>query len=156
MRKLPTTISEVDFLETIKKVQSNKHKIAFMLGFYCGMRVSEVINLKPENIENGFIHILAGKGKKDRDIPIPAPIHKGIKYLPVDMTRQALHKAMKKYFPDHHFHTLRHSAATFYIQDKGLDISQVAALLGHSDIKTTQIYTHIKPEKLKERFDNLF
>lgn len=157
MRKLPKTISEAEFLEVIKKIDNPKHKLALLLGFYGGLRVSEVIHLKPENIDSsGFIHILSGKGKKDRDIPVPKPISKLLSHLPIDMTRQGLHKMMKKYWPEHHFHTLRHSAATYYIQDRGLDVTMVAALLGHSDIKITQIYTHIKPEGLKNKFDEIF
>lgn len=157
MRTLPKTISEAEFIETLKKVKNNKHRLAFCLGFYGGLRVSEVVRLTPENIDAaGFIHVLMGKGKKDRDIPIPKPVEKLLKHLPIGMSRQALHKAVKKHFPEHHFHTLRHSSATYYIQDKGMDISMIKAFLGHSDIKTTQIYTHIKPDGLKKKMDEVF
>ena len=156
MKKLPYTITEDEFLTMIKRVKNPKHKLAFMLGFYAGMRVSEIIKLQPENIENGFIHILSGKGKKDRDIPIPKPLSKGLSHLPIDMSRQALHKAIKKYFPMAHMHTLRHSGASYYVNDKDMDVMQVKALLGHSDVKTTQIYIHVRPQDLKNKFEQMF
>lgn len=156
MIKLPYTITEEEFLEIIKKVKNKKHKLAFMLGFYAGLRVSEIINLKKKDITDGFIHVKQGKGKKDRDIPIARPIEKGLSHLPIGMSRQALDKAIKKYFPKAHMHTLRHSCATYYLNEKGMDIRQVQALLGHSDIKTTQIYTHVRPEDLKNKFENMW
>ena len=157
MRVLPKTISENDFLETIKKVTNPKYKLAFMLGFYCGLRVSEVVNLKAENIDpNGFIHILAGKGKKDRDIPIMKPVESGLKHLPIGIGDRGLQKAIKRYFPELHFHSLRHSGATMYLNDKKLDIRQIQQLLGHSRLDTTQIYTHISPSQLKDAFAEVF
>src|SRR3990167_2575681 len=110
-RKIPKTISETEFLEVIKKVKNNKSKLAFMLGFYQGLRVSEVINLKPENIdkERGFIHIIAGKGNKDRDIPIMPPVESGLKHLPMEIGIRGLQKQFKRYFKFHpgmSFHSL--------------------------------------------------
>ena len=158
MIKLPKTISEAEFLEVIKKVDNPKHKLAFMLGFYECMRVSEVIHLNFEDVDKdrGFIHILAGKGNKDRDIPIMSPVMQGLKYLPISMTRQALHKAIKKYWPESHFHTLRHSGATHYLNEKKIGIRTLQQLLGHSRIDTTQIYTHITPNELKKQFEGIF
>lgn len=156
MKPLPYTITETEFIEVIRKVKNKKHKLAFMLGFYAGLRVSEIIHLRKQDISDGFIHVLQGKGSKDRDIPIPKPLNLILKHLPVGMTRQALHKAIKKYFPKAHMHTLRHSCATYYLNDKGMDVMQVKALLGHSDVKTTQIYTHVRPEHLKRKFEEVF
>ena len=125
-----------------------------MLGFYQCLRVSEVVNLKQEHIDKsrGFIHVIAGKGNKDRDIPIMPELNSIIKYLPVDMTRQALHKAIKKYFIGMHFHTLRHSGATMYLNEKKISLRAIQQLLGHSRIDTTQIYTHVTPDDLKKQF----
>jgi site-specific recombinase XerD len=160
MRVLPKTISEKEFLDTIKKIPPNKKyiRLAFMLGFYECMRISEVINLRPEHIDKnrGFIHILAGKGNKDRDIPIMKPVASGLRYLPIKIGVRALQKQFKKYFPLYHFHTLRHSGATYYLNDKGLNLRQVQQLLGHSRIDTTQIYTHITPNKMREVFESLW
>ena len=152
--KLPKTISESEFLEGLKKVKNPKHKLAFMLGFYECMRVSEVVNLQPEHIDRarGFLHILAGKGNKDRDIPIMKPIEAGLKHIPIGIGSRALQKQIKNYWPELHFHSLRHSGATMYLNDKKRDIRQIQQLLGHSRLDTTQIYTHISPTQLKDAF----
>lgn len=159
MRKLPKTISEEEFLEKVKLIKNPKHKLAMLLGFYQCMRVSEVVNLKQENIDKqrGFIHIIAGKGNKDRDIPIMPIVSRGLNNLPIDLTRQALHNATKKYFGnDIHFHTLRHSGATHYLNQKKIGIRQLQQLLGHSNLNTTQIYTHVSPTDLKNVFDEIW
>lgn len=158
MRKLPKTISETDFIEVIKKVDNPKYKLAFMLGFYECMRVSEVVKLQPTDIDKGrgFIHILAGKGNKDRDIPIMKPVERGLSNLPIGIGIRGLQKAFKKYWPELHFHTLRHSGATMYLNDKGKDIRVIQQLLGHSRLDTTQIYTHITPDNLKKQFEEMW
>ena len=152
--KIPKTITESEFLEKLKGVQDKKLKLAFMLGFYQGMRVSEVVNLKLENIdkERGFIHIIAGKGNKDRDIPIMSPVKAGLKYLPLDIGVRWLQKLSIRYFGVK-FHTFRHSGATFYLNEKKIDIRQIQQLLGHSRLDTTQIYTHVNPSQLKTAFE---
>lgn len=158
MVKLPETISEEEFIQGLRKVKKNTTKLAFMLGFYQCMRVSEVINLKTEDVDynRGFIHIKQSKGKKDRMIPIIDKIKRYLKYLPINVTRQALHKATKKYYHPHHFHTLRHSGATYYLNIKKIGLRQLQQFLGHSRLDTTQIYTHVTPDDLKEAFDASF
>ena len=100
MKKLPKTISESEFLEGTKKIKDNKHKIAFMLGFYQGMRVSEVVNLLPENIdrERGFIHIKEAKGNKDRDVPIMPPVLSGLKHIPIGIGIRWLQKLSQNHY----------------------------------------------------------
>lgn len=157
-RKLPKTMSEAEFLEGLKGVKQKNHKIAFMLGFYQCMRVSEVVKLRPEDVdrERGFIHILDAKGGKDRDIPIMKPVEGGLKHLPVKVGCRALQKALKRYWAGHKFHDLRHSGATYYLNVKKVDIRLIQQLLGHSRLDTTQIYTHVTPEGLKEGFTEVW
>src|SRR3989338_5258920 len=157
MKKLPKTISESEFLEGTKKLKDNKHKIAFMLGFYQGMRVSEVVNLLPENIdrERGFIHIKEAKGNKDRDVPIMPPVLSGLKHIPIGIGIRWLQKLSQRHYGVN-FHTFRHSGATFYLNDKKVDIRQIQQLLGHSRLDTTQIYTHINPTQLKNAFEEVW
>jgi len=157
MRKIPTTITEEEFLELLKNTKSKKHKIAFSLGFYQCMRVSEVVNLKPENIDKGrkLIMIKEAKGKKDRNIPISPNIYRGLKHIPVGVGSRALQIAFRKkarevFDKDMHFHDLRHSGATHYYNVKKWNIRQVQVFLGHSSIQTTEIYTHVNPEDLNK------
>jgi len=158
MRKLPSTISEAEFLEGLKKVKRPKLKLAFMLGFYQCMRVSEIVNLKPENVNmnTGFIHIIQGKGNKDRDIPIMKPVKHGLRHLPIGLGVRSLEKWVKVYWPDIHFHTLRHAGATFYLNNKSIDIRYIQLLLGHSQLSTTQIYTHVNSKVLKDKFEGVW
>jgi len=149
-RKLPETISEKEFISFIKNIDKKHYKLAFMLGFYCCLRVSEVVNLKPEHVDRGrrVIMIKQGKGKKDRNIPLPPQLVKGLSYLPVGVGDRALQIAFKKaaikYLGrDLHFHTLRHSGATHYLNKKKWNIRQVQQLLGHSQLSTTAVYTHV-------------
>ena len=131
MRKLPKTITEKELLQLVKATKPKKYKLAFMLGFYQCLRVSEVVKLLPEHVdkERGYLHLLQAKGAKDRDVPIAPPVLKGLKYL------------------------LRHSGATFCLNVLKIDVRHVQFMLGHARITTTEIYTHITPEAHKKRFD---
>lgn len=156
-KKLPDVITEKEFLDTIKQVKRKDIKLAFMLGFYQCMRVSEVVGLKPEDVDmkRGFIHIKQAKGSKDRFVPIMPPIKHGLRQLPIGIGIRALQKQTKKHFPSYHFHSLRHSGATFYLKNK-VDIRYIQNLLGHSRLDTTQIYTHIGTDDMKEKFEEVW
>ena len=71
-QKLPEVITEEQLQAIVNSTKNNKHKLAFMLGFYECMRVSEVAKLKPENVnrEMKLLNIKQAKGSKDRNIPI--------------------------------------------------------------------------------------
>ena len=154
-RKIPETITEKELQELIKKVKFNHQKLAYALGFYQCMRVSEVVNLKPEHIDYGrkLIMIKQAKGKKDRNIPIAPEVLRGLKFLPIQVGVRALQYSFSKYSQEvlnrHlNFHTLRHSGATHYLNVKKWSTRQVQVFLGHSRLDTTQIYTHVNPEDL--------
>lgn len=153
--KIPETITEEEFLTIIKNTKKKHHKLAFMLGFYEAMRVSEVVKLKQEDIDKGrrIIKIKDAKGGKDRNIPIMPEIMRYINLLPIGCGIRALQisfhgYSMKILNKDLHFHTLRHSGATHYLNIKKWNIRQVQVLLGHSRLDTTQIYTHVAPDDL--------
>lgn len=161
-RKIPETITEEELIRILKVVRKDSHKVAFMLGFYQAMRISEVVKLQPENIDRNshLIKIKEGKGKKDRNIPIIKPLlmnPKTVLYalnkIPVESGARALEIAFKNYSKkilnrDLHFHTLRHSGATWLLNEKKWDIRKIQVFLGHSKIQTTEIYSHVKEKDL--------
>ena len=157
-RKIPETITEEEFIKLLRAVKQKHHRAAFILGFYGAMRVSEIINLKPENIDKGqkIIRIKQAKGNKDRNIPLPPQAVKALSYIPIKCGVRALEIAIKNYGKkslnkDIHFHTLRHSGATHYLNKKKWSTRAVQQLLGHSKIQTTEIYTHVTPQDLIEK-----
>ena len=144
-----------------------------------GIRVSELVNLKQSNlmIEDGLI-LVYGKGSKERLVPIGRSARQWIEeyqkqsrvhlakagksqdvlFLNVrgtKLTRDMIRKLVEKYSlaagigKKVHPHTFRHSFAT-HLLEGGADLRAVQEMLGHADISTTQIYTHIDREYLKE------
>lgn len=162
MRRIPEVIQEAELIKLLQATRKNHHKLAFLLGFYQAMRVSEVCSLQPEHIDRGshLIKIKQAKGQKDRNIPIVKPlllpdksVLMALRYLPIRCGIRALQLAFKAKCQavlgkPLHFHTLRHSGATWLLNKKKWDIRQVQRFLGHSKIVTTEIYTHVSPQDL--------
>ncbi len=159
--KIPEIITEEELMKVLKRSKPH-HRMAFVLGFYGAMRISEIVGLKIEDInrETKIIRIKQGKGSKDRNIPIPPQAVRGIRQIPIKCGIRALEIAWKgksKKFlkKDTHFHILRHSGATYYLNVKHWSTRQVQQLLGHSRIATTEIYTHVTPQDLiNQMWDN--
>ena len=158
MRKIPDTITEQELLKILRATKQKHHKAAFILGFYECMRISEIINLRPEHIDRGrrIISIKQAKGKKDRNIPIAPQCTRALSQIPIKCGVRALEIAIKTYAKkildkDIYFHTLRHSGATHYLNTKKWSTRQVQQLLGHSRVQTTEIYTHVTPQDLIDR-----
>jgi len=154
-RKIPNTITESELLEIVNHTDKKHHKLAFLLGFYNCLRVSEVVKLRKEDVDDGrkLLLIRQAKGNKDRNIPIAKEVYRFVKYIPIPCGVRALEIIFKQkgkeiLNKDVHFHSLRHSGATHYLNVKKWDIRQVQVFLGHSNISTTQIYTHVSPADL--------
>lgn len=158
-----------------------RNKVMLEVLYATGMRVSELISLKINdvNLEVGYLRSL-GKGGKERVIPlgeVALMYLKGYveevrsKLLPDSsthelfitrrgkkMTRQAFWKILKQYVRQSGItlpvspHTLRHAFAT-HLLERGADLRSVQEMLGHSDISTTQIYTHILQNRMHEVFN---
>ena len=169
------TISEIE--EILRENLSKTEKVIVELLYGCGLRVSELTNLKINNFDLSAKYLTAfGKGSKERIIPIGKMAIKAIKeYLPFrdfllkkfrldtkillinengkNMTRQEvyifIHELGKKIHKNISPHTLRHSYAT-HLLENGADLRVVQELLGHSDVATTQLYTHISKKRLKD------
>jgi len=172
-RKLPKILSSKELLEQIHMLrecaETNKRWIDYrdyalvILMYATGMRVSEVVNFSMLDIEDGWIRIENAKGAKDRYVPIadeawialkdyinvcPFSTEKGtfLNQYGVLMSRTAIYKLVQKHMKMNP-HNLRHHFATHMVIG-GAEISVVSELLGHSDISTTQIYTHIQNPQL--------
>lgn len=157
-QKIPETINEEEFIKLYRNVKNKNHRVAFLLGFYGAMRVSEIVKLRQEDIDRGqkIIRIKQAKGKKDRNIPIPPQTQRALGHIPISCGVRALQiafkeKSKKVLNKDLHFHCLRHSGATHYLNKKKWNTRQVQQLLGHSKIQTTEIYTHVTPQVLIDK-----
>lgn len=175
------TLEEVDRLEAsfdMSKPESQRNRAIIEVLFSCGLRVSELVNLKLSNLytEEKFIRVI-GKGNKERLIPISDKAlheldlwfadrcHLDIKngeedyvflnrrgshltrvMILIMIKRQAEEAGIKKTISPH---TLRHSFATALLKG-GADLRVIQALLGHEDIGTTEIYTHIDSTMLRQ------
>ena len=164
-KPLPLEISEEEFNGILKVTKHIHHKLAFLLGWGAGMRISEIVNLKPTDVDfkTKQIRINEGKFSKDRIVPIPKNLKEHhLKHLPIKCKQRALQKALvnsatlsglTKKKPKVHFHSLRHGFATQCIR-KGMSLPTLQGLLGHEDLTTTTIYINLCPkERLNEYYD---
>lgn len=165
-KKLPQVIDKVFLKETILTIQNIKHKAILSLGYSCGLRVSEVINLKIKDIDSKRMLILIenGKGNKDRYVPLSEPLLSILReYYTKEKPKIFLfngqfknqysttscNKIIKKYIGvKYHFHQLRHTFATTLLEN-GIDLRIIQSCLGHSSSKTTEIYTHVSNNLLQ-------
>lgn len=172
MKKLPVAISPDEYIELIKNTKKDKYKLAFMLGFESGLRISEIINLNPNNIslKEKKILVIQGKGKKDRIVPLPKnfrqkhlemlpmmykSIISGSRSLQIGFRKAAERSGLLKIKPAIHFHSLRHGFASNAVS-KGIPIHHVRTLMGHTNISTTNVYLELNPKAALESYEELF
>ena len=180
-KKLPEITSTANILKTFELADEADNnplliKVIFELLYGCSLRVSELCNLKAGDLdlEKGIIRVL-GKGLKTRIVPIGKESKKNLEeYLlafPVKNFSDPLvrSKTGKKTYEKYVYrivnkylskvtdikkkspHILRHSSAT-HMLDNGADLRAVKEILGHENLKTTQIYTHVSIERLKQSY----
>lgn len=180
--KLPKRLPKVMTVEELNTILNSdlntEESLIVELLYGCGLRVSELVNLKLNNIDINSKYIQCfGKGSKERIVPFgekaKAALKKFLKtrdtillknkienskvlFLKPDgkqITRQDVYNFIRKQGEKIHKHisphTLRHSFAT-HLLENGADLRVVQELLGHSDVSTTQLYTHITKKRLKE------
>ena len=176
-KTLPKVVSISDIEKILTNHLDTLESVVMELLYGAGLRVSELVNLELNNIDlaSRYVRCL-GKGSKERIIPIGTKAKKAIitylkrRELTVKkfkseskklllknngnvMTRQDVYvfirkqgELLKKHISPH---TLRHSFATHMLEN-GADLRVVQELLGHSDVSTTQLYTHVSKKRLKE------
>jgi site-specific recombinase XerD len=170
--KLPKVLSEEEIGRIIKSTENLKHKCLLMLLYGSGIRISELLSLKPEDYEpnDNRLWIRRGKGKKDRRTIINGKLKLILeeymtKYAPEQwifegqyggpytsssatkiLKRAAWKAGIKKNVS---LHMLRHSFAT-HLLEKGTDLRYIQELLGHASSKTTEIYTYVSNKYLSE------
>ena len=176
-KKLPSTLSENEVEKLLKapkdrNITELRDKAMLEMLYATGMRISELVNLKEVNVDkNRQVVKVLGKGSKERLIPfgdealdsLQKYLHKRNSrniYIFLNnrdnkLSRVGFWQRVKIYLKRVHLksditpHTLRHAFAT-HLLNRGADLRSVQLLLGHSDLSTTQIYTHIAKQRLSE------
>lgn len=177
---LPNVLSKEEVKMLLEAHSNVKHKVMLSLLYSCGLRRSELLNLKPNDIDSkrNIVIIRQGKGKKDRITPLSAKILEMLRnyyvaYKPKiwlfegqsggHYSEQSLQSVLKQALAKTKIkkpvtlHWLRHSYAT-HLLESGTDLRYIQELLGHNSSKTTEIYTHVSTKNLqqiKSPFDDL-
>jgi len=172
-RKLPVVLSCEEVLKLFQVVTNVKHKAILMTAYAGGLRVSEVTHLRVRDVDGRrmMLRIQQGKGRQDRYVMLSHKLQAVLReywklYKPRDwlfagqnperpLTRAAVHKFFKKarlragINKKVSVHSLRHSFAT-HLLESGTNIRKIQLLLGHRSLQSTQIYTHVAREYLKD------
>lgn len=172
-RRIPAVLTKEEVKKLLSSIENKKSKLMLSLIYACGFRVSELVNLRVNNInfDENIGYVIQAKGKKDRIFNIPLNLKKtlmkntekqkqdGKEYLfsgPKEkLSERNIQKILKRAAEkagikkDIHPHTLRHSFAT-HLLENNVDIRKIQELLGHASISTTELYTHISKEELKK------
>lgn len=177
-KKLPRFLSKNEVKKMIDSTENVKHKLIIQLLYSAGLRLQELINLKRKDIDvnNNLIKVVSGKGNKDRYTILSETVkvmllryyteysftkefvlegrkgkysRKSVQQV-LDKVSQVIHKKVSP-------HMLRHSFAT-HLLEAGTDLRLIQKLLGHAQVSTTQIYTHVTKHdlnKIKNPLDGL-
>lgn len=170
-RKLPVVLNRIEIKKLLENIPNIKHRLLVSLSYGAGLRVSEAVSLRVRDIDfqEKVISIRGAKGQKDRisllsdqisdDLAIHLSGKSGLDYVFASerggkLTKRTAQKIFENALKNAEiikpasFHSLRHSFAT-HLLENGVDVRYVQALLGHSNIRTTQIYTQVTNPVLK-------
>lgn len=173
-KKLPVALSEEEAANILSSVDNIKHKSLLMLVYSAGLRVSEIVRLRPEDIDGTrmLIFVRNAKGRKDRYTLLSESTlktlrehwkqHKPTKWLfpGPDKEKHITTRTAQRVFDiacnrsgikkEVTIHSLRHSFAT-HLLENGIDLRYIQELLGHKSSKTTEIYTHVSNKDFMKR-----
>lgn len=170
-KNLPVVLSRNEIKLILEFPKNIKHRLLLSLAYGAGLRVSEVVSLKVQDLDFDelTLHIKEAKGQKDRISVIPEKIVADLKSFIAGKTRnhfiftneqgeKIVIRTAQKIFENvlrdsgikkkATFHSLRHSFAT-HLLENGVDVRYVQELLGHQNIRTTQRYTQVTNPQLK-------
>ena len=170
-QRLPVVLSKQEIEQILAQTDNCKHRTIVAIAYAAGLRVSEVVSLRVKDIDCDALTITVrqGKGRKDRLTVLSQALVGDLRGLMAGRPAQAYlfesnrggklttATAQKVFYQcvkragikkDATFHSLRHSFAT-HLLENGVDVRYVQELLGHQNIRTTQIYTHVTNPKLK-------
>lgn len=171
--KLPNVLSKEEVKALLEAPGNLKHRMMLSLIYACGLRRSELLNLLPSHVDSkrGILLIKAGKGNKDRIVPISEKTigllrdyykaykptkwlfegaYKGDQYSEKSLQNVLKQAGMKAGITKPiTLHWLRHSYAT-HLLECGTDLRYIQELLGHKSSKTTKIYTHVSTKSLQQ------
>lgn len=171
-RKLPCVLSREEVIRLFEAITNYTYRVILMTTYAGGLRISEAVRLRYEDIDTDrmLIHVRHGKGGKDRYVPLSellldvlqayqkiAPqnewLFPGVQpghYLSTRTVQRAVERAVRKAGIKKHAtcHTLRHSFAT-HLLESGTDIRAIQKLLGHKRLETTAIYTHVTDARIR-------
>ena len=172
-KRLPAVLGKEAVLCLLSAIRNEKHRALVALAYGSGLRVSELVRLRLEDLEpdRGTLRVRKGKGKKDRYTLYSAPVQRAVeayvrlyepgtwlfpgqrpgRHLTARSAQKVVERARKKMgLPDHATpHALRHSFAT-HLLENGTDLRYSQKLLGHASSRTTEVYTHVTRRDLAQ------
>ena len=170
-KRLPIVLNREEVRKFLGAIKNEKHRLIVMTMYGAGLRVSETVSLKIEDIDSKhmLLRIRQGKGQKDRLVPLPQVLLTGLRtyykhyrpkiwLFPGRAPGQHLHRmAVTKIIARYRSvigkriapHTFRHCFAT-HMLESGADLRTIQLLLGHVSISTTTIYMHVSRKRLAE------